>query len=148
LALNPDATLPINGPSEAQGGIDIPLGVGHIYTYYIFSQPNGGYSFDGLNLFFDGNNSTPGVSVFGAIDSSNFLPNRGSTWTLAGASVVGAGTSFYMSGGVIVVLNDYNWNNPATPPGDVCQSHEFAPAPGNALSYFGSFTLQVWPASS
>ncbi len=148
LALDPDATSPVNGPSEAQAGIDLPLEVGQAYTYYIFSQPNGGYSFDGLNLFFDGNNSTPGISVFGAIDSSGFLPNSGSTWTLAGASVPGAGTSFYTSGGAIVVLNGYNWNNPATPPGDVCQSHEFAPAPGNVLSYFGSFTLQVFPAAA
>lgn len=148
VASDPNAALPVNGPSDAQAGIDIPLEVGRAYTYYIFSEPNGGYSFDGLNLFFDGNNSTPGISVFGAINSSNFRPNSGSTWTLAGASVAGSGTSFYTSGGVIVVLNGYNWNTPADPPGDVCQSLEFAPAPGNVLSYFGSFNLQVWPAAA
>jgi hypothetical protein len=148
LALDPNATLPVNGPSDAQAGIDIPLEVGHFYTYYIFSQPNGGYSFDGLNLFFDGNNSTPGISVFGAINSSNFRPNSGSTWTLAGAPVAGSGTSFYTSNGVVVVLNAYNWNTPATPPGDVCQSYEFAPAPADVLSYFGSFTLRVFPAAA
>jgi len=148
LALDPNATLPVNGPSDAQAGIDIPLEVGNAYTYYIFSQPNGGYSFDGLNLFFNGNNSTPGISVFGAIDSSKFLPNNGSTWTLAGASVPGSGTSYYTSGGVVMVLDAYNWNTPSTVPGDVCQSYEFAPAPGDVLSYFGSFTLQVFPAAT
>src|ERR1035441_1914190 len=35
--------LPVSGPPDAQAGIDIPLEVGHAYTYYIFSQPNGGY---------------------------------------------------------------------------------------------------------
>jgi hypothetical protein len=79
MALDSNASLPVNGPSDAQAGIDIPLELGHSYTYYIFSQPNGGYSFDALNLFFDGNNSTPGISVFGPIDSSAFAPNSGST---------------------------------------------------------------------
>jgi hypothetical protein len=148
VALDPNATLPVNGPSDAQAGINIPLQVGNTYTYYIFSQPNGGYSFDALNLFFDGNNSIPGISVFGPIDSSNFLPNSGSTWTLAGAPVPGSATSFFTSGSLIVVLNAFNWNNPATSPGNVCQSYEFAPASGDVLSYFGSFTLQTYPAAS
>jgi hypothetical protein len=140
--------MPVNGPADAQAPIDIPLTAGNSYTYYIFSQPNGGYTFDALNLFFNGNNSSPGISVFGAIDSSSFRPNNGSTWTLAGASTPGSGTGFYSLGGVTVVLNAYNWNNPAPSPGDVCQSQEFAPAPGDVLSYFGSLTLQVWPAAA
>jgi hypothetical protein len=148
VALDPNATMPVNGPDDAQAGIHIPLTVGQTNTYYIFAQPNGGYSFDGLNLFFDGNNSTPGISVFGAIDSSSFRPNGGSTWTLAGVSVPGSGTAFYSANGVTVILNGYNWNNPATAPGDVCQSYAFSPASGNVLSYFGAFTLQVWPAAA
>jgi hypothetical protein len=79
MALDSNASLPVNGPSDAQAGIDIPLELGHSYTYYIFSQPNGGYSFDALNCSSIGNNSTPGISVFGPIDSSDFAPNSGST---------------------------------------------------------------------
>jgi hypothetical protein len=30
----------------------------------------------------------------------------------------------------------------------VCQSYAFYPAPENVLSYFGSFSLQVWPAAA
>jgi hypothetical protein len=99
-----------------------------------------------LNLFFDGSNSIPGISVFGATNSSNFLSNGASTLTLQGTSVAGSGRSFYGSGGVIVVLSGYDWNSPATPPGDVCQAFVFSP--GGGPDYFGSFTLQVWPAAT
>jgi hypothetical protein len=148
LALNPDATSPVNGPSDAQAPIAIPLGVGNSSTYYIFAYPWESFSFNGLNLFFDGNDSTPGISVFGATNSSNFLPNGSSTLTLQGASVAGSGSASYSADGVTVVLTGYDWNTPATPPGDVCQGYAFAPAPGGVADYFGSFTLQVYPAAT
>ena len=148
LALNPDATSPINGPSDTQAGIAIPLEAGNSYKYYIFGQPGCcSTGANGLNLFFNGSESTPGISVFGPIDSSSFLPNSSSsTLTLQGASVAGSGTTTYTSGGVIVVLGGYDWNAPATPPGDVCQAKEFSP--GDGADYFGSFTLRVFPAAS
>jgi hypothetical protein len=39
-----------------------------------------------LNLFFDGNGSTPGISVFGALDNSSFEPDNGNTLMLTGSS--------------------------------------------------------------
>jgi len=147
LALNPDASSPVNGPSDAQASISIPLQAGNSYKYYIFGQPNVSFSFNGLNLFFDGNHSTPGISVFGAINRSSFLPDSSSsTLTLEGAFVAGSGMSFYNSGGHTVVLTSYDWNAPATPPGDVCQAKEFSP--GTGADFFGSFTLQSWPAAA
>ncbi|MGA3044277.1 MAG: hypothetical protein ABSF54_26170 [Bryobacteraceae bacterium] len=146
LALNADATLPVNGPSDAQAAISIPLLAGNSYKYYIFASPNGTFSFDGLNLFFDGNDSTPGISVFGALNGSRFLPNSSSTLTLQFTTVAGSGKGFYSSGGVIAVLTGYDLNTPATPPGDVCRPFGFSP--GGALSLFGSFALQVFPAAS
>jgi hypothetical protein len=146
LALNPDATSPVNGPSDAEAAIDIPLEEGHSYKYYTFAQYSISFTFNGLNLFFDGNDSTPGVSVFGGMNSSNFLPNGSVTLTLGNALVPGSGKSFYSSGGSIVVLAAYEMNTPATPPGDVCQAHVFSP--GDGADYFGSFTLQVWSAAA
>src|SRR5579885_3572011 len=35
LALHPDASSPVNGPSDAQAEISIPLQVGKTYRYYI-----------------------------------------------------------------------------------------------------------------
>ena len=42
LAQNPDATSAINGPSDAQAGISIPLEVDHTYEFYGFGQPGPG----------------------------------------------------------------------------------------------------------
>jgi hypothetical protein len=150
LAENPNATSPVNGPSDAQSDISIPLQSDNAYRYYIFGQPGPGLitGFNGLNLFFDGNNSTPGISVFGATNGSSFLPTGGATLTLQGTSVAGSGTSFFSTGGVVVVLAGYTWNAPATPPGDVAQAFAFTPASGDVPDYFGSFTLEVWPAAT
>jgi len=146
LALNPDATLPVNGPSDAQAGIALPLEVGNSYTYYIFGAQGALDKFYGLNLFFDGNNSTPGISVYGAVNKANFRANGGSTITMDRTPVMGSGSTFYSSGGAIVVQNGYDWNAPATPPGEVCQPFVFSP--GSTPCFFGSITLQVYPAAS
>lgn len=146
LALNPDGTSPVNGPSDAESAIVIPLVAGHAHTFYIFGQPGTGINFNGLNLFFEGNASTPGISVFGATNGSAFAPDGGTTLTLAGVAAAGSGRSFYSSGSVITVLQGYAWNAPGTPPGDVCQAFEFSP--GGGQDYFGSFTLQTWPAAA
>jgi hypothetical protein len=149
LALNPDATLPVNGPSDAQASISFPLQVGGSYKYYMFGQgPCCNLSFSGLSLFFDGNGSTPGISVFGDLNSSSFLPNGSSTLSLQGNPVAGSGASFYNSAGVVVVLTGYNWNAAATPPGDVAQAFAFSPVAGDVPSTYGSFTLRVFPAAA
>src|ERR1700722_1124945 len=55
LALNPDATSPVNGPSDAQASISIPLLAGGSFKYYIFGTGLCcNLPFSGLNLFFDG----------------------------------------------------------------------------------------------
>jgi hypothetical protein len=149
LALNPDATLPINGPSDTQASISIPLEAGKSYKYYIFGQgPCCNLAFSGLNLFFDGNGSNPAISVFGAVNTAGFRPDSSSTLTLQGTPVRGSGTAFYSKAGVTVVLTSYNWNASGTPPGDVCQEFAFSPAPGDVLSAFGSFSLQVFSAAT
>jgi hypothetical protein len=149
LAQNPDASSPLNGPSDAQAGISIPLTVGNSYRFYMFGAPDLSITQNGLNLFFDGENSTPGISVFGATNSSQFSPNSSTgTRTLAGGTVTGSGTSFFSTGGAVVVLTGYNWNAPATPPGDVAQAFAFSAASGDVADFFGSFTLEVFPAAT
>ena len=149
LALNPDATSPVNGPADAEASISIPLQAGNSYKYYIFGQgPCCNLNFSGLNLFFDGDASTPGISVFGPLSSSIFRPNSSSTLSLQGNPAPGSGKSFYSSAGVVVVLTGYDWNASGTPPGDVCQEFAFSPAAGDVPSDFGSFTLRVFPAAS
>ncbi len=149
FALDPNTTLPINGPSDAQASISIPLELGRSYKYYMFSTGLCcSLSFSGLNLFFNEDGSTPGISVFGALGNTSFLPNPSGTLSLEGNPVSGSGRSFYSSAGVTVVLTGYNWNDSATPPGDVCQAFSFTPASGDVPSSFGSFSLLVLPSAA
>jgi hypothetical protein len=148
MSLGPDAASAVNGPSDAQAGISIALKAFNGYVYYIYGQPGPGIvtGFNGLNLFFDGNNSTPGISAFGATNSSDYLRNGSTTFTLQGTAAAGSGTNFYSADGVTVVLTGYNWNAPATPPGDVCQAFLFAA--GDGPDYYGSVTLEAYPAAT
>ncbi|HUO29388.1 MAG TPA: hypothetical protein VMU80_09235 [Bryobacteraceae bacterium] len=148
LAQNPDATLPINGPADTEAGISIPLSPGTAAQLYIFGQRGPGTvtGIYGLNLFFDGNNSAPGISVFGATGAPAFSADASSTFTLAGAPVAGAGQIYYTAADSIVVVEGYIWDNPATPPGDVCQAFSFIP--GNGADYFGSIQLRTFPAAT
>ena len=149
LALNPDATLPVNGPSDAQASISIPLQAGKSYKYYIFGQgPCCNLTFSGLNLFFDGNGAAPGISVFGPLNTPSFRPDSSSTLSLEGNPVPGSGSTFYSLAGVVAVLTGFDWNASANPPGDVCQEFAFSPAAGDVQSAFGSFTLQVYTAAA
>src|ERR1700733_10484306 len=108
LALDANAVSPVNGPSDADAGISIPLVAGRSYKYYIFGQPGltnaGPFSYSGLNLFFDGNNSTPGISAYGALNSLTFLPDQGTTLTWQGAYVAGSAATLRSVDGVVVVL--------------------------------------------
>lgn len=146
FARNADATSPINGPVNSQVGISIPLESGQSYKFYIFGQPNGSIGFNGLNLFFDGNDSTPGISVFGRTNSSLFSADSSTTYTLTGTGVVGAGRTYYTSGATTVVLTGYNWNSPSNMSPDVCQPLVFEP--GDGPDFYGSFTLHVSPAAA
>jgi hypothetical protein len=146
LALDPNAASPVNGPSDAESSISIPLLAGHTYKYYMFAQgPCCTLSYSGLNLFFDGNNSTPAISVFGVVGSAGFQPNGNSnTFTLEVSAAPGAGTGFYIADGVTIVLTGYDWMGSGTI--DVCQAFTFSP--GGDPSSRGSFTLRAFPAAA
>ena len=146
LARNPDGTLPINGSSDAQAAINVRLVEGETYTFYMFGQRVLTPSVYGLNLFFNGDNSKPGISVFAPIDSGQFAPNSSMTFQLNVAPVAGAGTTSYMSGGLVVVMDSYNWKTPSSATGDKAQATFFSA--GDGADFRGAFTLRVLPAAS
>jgi hypothetical protein len=148
LALNPEATLPVNGPSDAQANIAIPLTTGRSYKYYMFAYGSCcTMSYAGLNLYFDGNSSTPSISVFEPNGTLSFAPDASDTLSLQGNPAPGAGSSFYASAGAIAVLTEFAWNGFETPPGNVAQAFDFAPSPDGTASSYGSFTVRVFPAA-
>jgi hypothetical protein len=104
-------------------------------------------SYAGLNLYFDGNSSTPSISVFEPNGTLSFAPDASDTLSLQGEPAPGSGSSFYASAGAIALLTEFAWNGFETPPGDVAQAFVFAPSPDGTASSYGSFTLRVFPAA-
>jgi hypothetical protein len=142
LSLNADGTSPVNGPADAQSGISIPLQAGNSYRYYLCGADENLVGNYGLNLFFDGNNSTPAISVYGELHNPAFASNINATLTLAGALVPGSGRTFYTADGVTVVLNGYGYYMSNA---DNCQGLVFTP--GGSFSFSGSFSLQAGKAA-
>jgi hypothetical protein len=81
---------------------------------------------------------SPAISVFGALNSTSFLPDGSTTLTPEGASVMDSGSIAYTSSSVIVVLAGYDFNPPATRP-----AKEFSPGDGPLTRFVHSTT---WPS--
>lgn len=85
-----------------------------LYAYFDGNEIYSGRDFWGLNLFFDGDASNPGISAFGrpqsaGEDSHGFWANSCNTLDLAaGANVWGSGQLAYRSGNTEIILTDYS----------------------------------------
>jgi len=108
----------VNGPSDAQAGINLQLQAG-VNDFVMYGNQGGPTPNHGLNLFFNGDNVHPALSVFGATQTSPnppfpaFAPNSSpSTLTLAFQPVAGAGTLVYQQGDIRVTLTEYRWADP------------------------------------
>ena len=145
MSLDPNANHPINGPSDAQSSISIPLLAGHAYKYYIMAQgPCCTLSYSGLNLFFDGNSATPAISVFGVLNNPAFrLNTNADTFSLQIEPAPASGTGYYTANGITVVLTGYQWNTSGNL--YLCQAFSFTP--GSQPTAVGSFSLRVFPAA-
>ncbi len=130
----------VNNGEGAGTRININLPPGS-YTFNIFAEPGSGSSF-GLNLFFNGNDNTPGISVFAPVNTSGFGPNPGTTRQLNGVTVAGANTNTFVDGSTTVVLGGFNVVSPvAGVSPDLVDAYNNVPN-GNP-DFTGSFTLRV-----
>jgi len=109
----------LNGPTDANAGISIPLAPGS-YTFSLLAAGGVPNSYHGLNLFFNGANSSPGISVFGPTQTSasppypGFNPNgSSSTLTLSYQPVIGANTLLFEDSANRVTLVGYQWADPS-----------------------------------
>jgi hypothetical protein len=109
----------INGPSDSLAAISISLTPG-IHTYSLFAGAGFANEPDfGLSIYFNGNTSTPGISVFGPVQTTNnsplfFSANGGSaTEGFNLATVPGANSIIYSDGQNQVTLTSYSWNIPS-----------------------------------
>ncbi len=81
----------VNSGNGASTSISIPLSVGaNAFTFE--GDFSVGISYQGLNLFFNGNNTIPAISVFDAVGVTGGLPNGGTTRQLDGTTIAGADT--------------------------------------------------------
>lgn len=138
----------LNSGNGASTALNLTLAPG-AYEFFYFGQPGSDTGFAALNLFFDGNTSTPRISVFAATDTAapsppypSFSANSSTnTLTLAGSIVAGAGTLSYSSGGFTVTLTDYGWSTPGVFGLDRVQA--FSNAPGGGNDFVGMVRLSV-----
>ena len=117
--------------------ININLAPGS-YTFNVFGDSGGGNRF-GLNLFFNGDDTTPRISVFGPVDSTSFAPNAGVTRQLNGSGIAGANTDTFVDGANTVTLVGYTLNSPVA-------TDLIGPlnnAPNGIAEFTGSFSLRV-----
>ena len=134
----------VNGPSDAQAGISVPLTPG-VYTYSLYGEPGASTGFDGINLFFD-NAAAPSLSAFGPTQTGatpSTFDDDGSPQTLAldTTSTPGAGALSFQQGGNTVTLTDFTWAVPTVFNTD--QVSAFTATPSGADDFVGSLTLNV-----
>jgi hypothetical protein len=108
------------------------------YTFHVFADPGAGANF-GLNLFFNSDANTPGISVFGPADTSSFWPNAGIARRLDGTLTPGANTDTFVDGSTTVVLVGFNIASPVA----VDQVSPFDNIPNGVADYTDSFSLRV-----
>ena len=140
----------LNGPGDHDSWIDVPLTDGsHLFT--IIGEGEGpNQPFHGLNIFFNGANNVPGISVFSATDDSlfgpdpPFFPNGGITFPLESndfPQVAGADSLVFIDGQTQVTLSSHRWSAPEV--GNVNLVYQYSRPPGSGPDFIGQFTLEV-----
>jgi WD40 repeat protein len=125
--------------------INIPLTVG-LHTFRFFVEPTYSYNPLGLNLFFDGQTKTPGISAVTTAEKVRgerrpFAAGRGNTMRVDDGPTTGAGTLVYTRNDWVVELIGYRYEDPAVFKQDFV-SHQ-GMLPDGAPDVVGTITLRV-----
>ncbi len=91
------------------------------YNFEIYGSNSLNYDYHGMNLFFDGQTTTPSISVkantlTSSSDTSLFTANGGSTHALDGngfQSTPGANTLTFVDGATTIQLTSFSWAKPS-----------------------------------
>jgi hypothetical protein len=139
----------LNSGNGSGTSISVPLSPGN-FQFFIFGTEVRAlpFSFAGLNLFFNGNNAMPGISVFAPVDESPSPPvpafaanNSPLTADLTSLTTPGAGTLAFTAGGLLVRLTGYRFSVPTVE--DLDRISPYIDAPDGFADLVGSFTVQV-----
>jgi hypothetical protein len=137
----------INTGNGANASVNISLATPGTYVFGFRAQPG---LLDpnqfGLNLFFNGNSSTPGISALVTAGGSTFGPN-GATFThqLDGSLVSGANSLVFVDGPMSITMTALSQ---ARAGGNTVGAYTSTPGLIGGNDYTGSFTLVVTPEPS
>ncbi|MEA2709960.1 MAG: hypothetical protein QOF78_2561, partial [Phycisphaerales bacterium] len=138
----------INSGNGAAASVSKTLSPGtHTLTVFGDYPVEGDLSHYGVNLFFNGNNSTPGISVIAARNTSpvgprpSFSGNAGNTLQLNGSPTPGSGSLSFNSGGQTVKVVDFRWSGPSVHQLDRVSALNTAPS--GAHDSIGELTVSV-----
>lgn len=141
----------LNGPWDADAEISVPLPDGtHTFTILGEGEDITVEAYHGLNIFFNGANTAPGISVFAETDTSlfgpdpPFSPNGGATLPLYPRSfpqVPGANSLTFVDNLTTITLTSYHWSEPDV--GNVDLVAKKNRPPGLQTDFIGEFTLEV-----
>jgi hypothetical protein len=135
----------LNSGNGAQTRIDVALipGTNYTFGYLATSGPSSvsqlNQGFFGLNLFFNGNDSTPEISVHAPLFSSSFAPDSAvNTPRLDTSPTPGSGVLVFSDGATSVTLTSFS---AVASLSDLVGP--YATAGDSTPDYAGSFTLAV-----
>src|SRR5579872_2962718 len=146
-----DASAPgvfLNGPTKVGAGINLPL-AGGSHTFDIYLEPGSDKPFFGMNLFFGGNTTVPGISVFAPEQTTSTVPSfstDSSAKTLLLTNAMGAGSGSLSVqdvsvNHVLVTLTSFALATPSLNGVDRVSGLTASPSGQNDL--VGTFTLSV-----
>lgn len=144
----------LNGPNDAQAAISIPLGFG-THTFSVFLTGGVPHSHHAMNLFFNGQNVNPGISVFAPTQLSATPPfpphfvNMGlNSQALAGQTVPASGSLVFQDATSIITLTAFRVAAPEVHNldriGHIPFGFSFVGADG-VPDRIGQFTIDVVP---
>jgi hypothetical protein len=147
----------LNGPHRDDAAISVPLLPGsHLFSVFSAAGISEGQSifpgpippYFGLNLFFDAETLTPGISVFAATNFSApgpfpvFSVDAANTPDLTGAhNVPGAGSLTLFRSGYTITLTGFVYSQPLVY--NIDRIGNFDASPEGNREYVGQFTLDV-----
>lgn len=132
----------INSGNGLSTEINVPLTPG-VHSFTVHGEPGGDTAlYFAINLFFDGNRATPGISVYGPSDTApGGLPNGGLTVNLDGddQTVPGANTLTTTSNGMTITLSNFVINTDSS----IDLVSPFSTSPSATNDYVATFDLTV-----
>jgi hypothetical protein len=138
----------INGPGNGSDArINFNLSAPGTYTFHLFGEHGGQIDHHALNLFFDGNDTTPRISAFAPTDTTgtttaftaNGNPNSPSLNFLTSSPA--ANTLSFSEFGRTITLTAFRWSTPQVANQDIVSRYAISPSLQNDDT--GTFTLTV-----